>query len=158
MTIFTVTVNSAFGWEARQTDIQFAFSAITFVEMTVGRLQMLVIGIGYLTLLATIFFTLFLSSRLKSVFASAITALIFCILPIFLSNFWGGSLAEWICAILPSGGTGMGNSFLYALLDTRFLYLGSQAFWTPCVMVAAAAVNTVLFTILTVVSYCRHRS
>lgn len=73
--------------------------------MTVGRLQMLVIGIGYLTLLATIFFTLFLSSRLKSVFASAITALIFCILPIFLSNFWGGSLAEWICAILPSGGT-----------------------------------------------------
>lgn len=158
MTIFTVTVNSAFGWEARQTDIQFAFSAITFVEMTVGRLQMLVIGIGYLTLLATVFFTLFLSSRLKSVFASAISALIFCILPIFLSNFWGGSLAEWICAILPSGGTGMGNSFLYALLDTRFLYLGSQAFWTPCVMVAAAAVNTVLFTILTVVSYCRHRS
>ena len=156
MTIFTVVINTAFGWEARQTDVQFVFSAITFIKLTVGQLQMLIIGMGYLTLLATIFFTLFLSSRLKSVAASAITALIFCLLPFFLSSFWSSSLGDWISAVLPSGGTGMGNSFLYALLDTRFLSVGEYAFWVPYVMVAAAFVNIVLFSTLTVETYCRH--
>lgn len=32
MTIFTVTVNSAFGWEARQTDIQFAFLQLLLLK------------------------------------------------------------------------------------------------------------------------------
>ena len=50
----------------------------------------------------------------------------------------------------------MGNSFLYALLDTRFLSVGEYAFWVPYVMVAAAFVNIVLFSTLTVETYCRH--
>ena len=155
MTIFTIIINTAFGWEARQTDVQFLFSAITFIKLTVGQLQLLIIGMGYLTLLATIFFTLFLSSRLKSVSSTAITALVFCILPFFLNSFWNSGLGDWISAVLPSGGTGMGNSFLYALLDTRFLFIGEHAFWVPCVMVVAAAVNIVLFCVLTAETYCR---
>ena len=140
---------------SRQTDVQFLFSAITFIKLTVGQLQLLIIGMGYLTLLATIFFTLFLSSRLKSVSSTAITALVFCILPFFLNSFWNSGLGDWISAVLPSGGTGMGNSFLYALLDTRFLFIGEHAFWVPCVMAVAAAVNIVLFCVLTAETYCR---
>lgn len=156
LAIFMVVINTAFGWEARQTDIQFLFSAISFLPMTLGGLQNAVVLIGYLTMLATIFFTLFLSSKCRTTFASSLIGLGVCLLPIFVYNFMGNNIGDWIRCILPSGGTGMNNSFLYALLDTGFVYLGNYAFWVPYVMIAAAAADSVLFMGLTVRSYCRH--
>lgn len=156
LTIFMVVINTAFGWEARQTDIQFLFSAITFLPMTLGSIQKAVIMMGYLTMLASIFFTLFLSSKCRTIFASSLIGLGICLLPIFVYSYMGGNAGNWIRCILPSGGTGLNNSFLYALLDTGFVYLGNQAFWVPYVMIAAAAADALLFMVLTVRSYCRH--
>lgn len=154
--IFMVVINTAFGWEARQSDIQFLFSAITFLPMTLGSLQNTVILMGYLTMLATIFFTLFLSSKCRTIFASSLIGLGICLLPVFICNFMENNIGDWIRCLLPSGGTGMNNSFLYALLDTGFLYLGRHAFWVPYVMVLAAVADVVIFMVLAVRSYCRH--
>lgn len=155
ITIFMVVINTAFGWEARQADIQFLFSAVSFLPMTIGTLQYAVIAAGYLTMLATIFFTLFLSSRCRTIFASSLAGIGFCILPIFVANFMGNDIGDWIRCILPSGGAGLNNSFLYAILDTGFVYFGNHAFWTPYVMITAAAAGAVIFMIGTVRSYCR---
>ena len=154
--IYMIVINTAFGWEARQADIQFLFSAVSFLPMTIGTLQNAVIAAGYLTMLATIFFTLFLSSRCRSAAASYLAGIGFCILPVFIANFMGNNIGEWIRCILPSGGTGLNNSFLYALLDTGFVYFGNHAFWIPYVMIAAEAIGAAVFMIWTVRSYCRY--
>ena len=60
-------------------------------------------------------------------------------------------------AVSAAGGIGMGNSFLYMLIDFKFLHLGSQSVWIPYVLVAAALVQIPVFLGAAVHSHCKMR-
>ena len=51
----------------------------------------------------------------------------------------------------------MGNSFLYMLIDFKFLHLGSQSVWIPYVLVAVTLVQIPVFLGAAVHSHCKMR-
>ncbi|HJD47264.1 MAG TPA: hypothetical protein H9909_10525 [Candidatus Mediterraneibacter norfolkensis] len=155
--LFLLVMNSLNGWESLKSSVQITVSAAVFLPVTVGELELLISAAGYITLLATVCFTLFLSGRMKSVFASAIAAFVFFLLPMVCYRIFDGNARYWICSILPSGGTGMLNSFTYSVIDAKFAFIGDQAIWTPFLMMAAALSEVILFIPLTVAGWCRKR-
>ena len=50
--------------------------------------------------------------------------MVLCLLPVIIGQVGSGNLAGWIRCILPTGGLGLGNCFLYELFDFKFLHLG----------------------------------
>ena len=157
ITLFLLVMNSLIGWESLKSSVQITVSAVVFVPVTVGGLEVIIALAGYITLLATVCFTLFLSGQMKSVFASAVTAFVFFLLPVVCYMIFDGNVRNWICSILPSSGTGLINSFTYAVTDTKFAFIGDQAIWTPYLMMAAALIEIILFIPLTVAGWCRKR-
>ena len=67
----------------------------------------------------------------------------------------GGKLASWMRVLLPSGGLGGSNAFLYALTDFEFLKIGSLSVWTPWLLLVVPVLEIPLFLWLTVRSYCK---
>ncbi|WP_446897365.1 ABC transporter permease subunit [Clostridium sp. LBM24168] len=154
---FLLVENSVFGWDSLKTSIQ-SVGAICFPAINVGQFEMITAAAGLLTLIATVSFTLFLSANCRNTMNSMILAIVFCLLPLIISSISGSNVMNWLRVILPSGGTGMGNSFGVNLTELNFLSLGSHSFWSPYVMITASAAAVPLFLILTVLSYCRHES
>ena len=63
--LYLVLSNSFYGWDMLKTSIQLIFSSVSLGSMNIGQLQLAVTAAGWASLLATISFTLFLSSRCK---------------------------------------------------------------------------------------------
>ena len=82
ITRFLLVMNSLIGWESLKSSVQITVSAVVFLPVTVGGLEVIIAAAGNITLLATVCFTLFLSGRMKSVFASVVTAFVFFLLPV----------------------------------------------------------------------------
>ena len=72
-----LVANSLFGWECTQTSIQMMYSIVTLTDINIGGLQFLFAAAGLLSVLASVSFTLFLSSRCKSTVASLVSSLVF---------------------------------------------------------------------------------
>ncbi len=156
---FILISYTAFGWESLKATLQLAFSAISFVPLTIGEANTLVVFSGLLTFLATVCFTLFLSTKFKNPTTVLGLALGSCLLPTILSFAGSGATIEnWIRLCLPSGGVGLRNSFFYELIDFNFLSLGPVSVWTPYIIPVAAGIEIVVFFILAVRSYTRHES
>ena len=68
-----------------------------------------------------------------------------------------GQLGDWLQALLPGAGIGLGNSLLYAMTNFDFLHLGSASFWNTDVMLMLALVKIPLFIMFTIVVYDRKR-
>lgn len=158
MSIFLVLVNLPFGFQSLKTSLQIFWTAIAFLPLTVGQTELLIAAAGYVTMLATICFTLFLSEKMKSVFAAGASAFLFLILPILAYMILDGNLGNWICSILPSGGVGLSNSFTYAIIGTNFAFAGEHAIWTPFLMMGSAVIEIVIFPILTTVGWSRRHA
>lgn len=152
--IFLLIMDTAFGWESLKTSVQALLSVAVFLPVNIWELQILIILGGYISLLATICFTLFLSGRMKKIFSSSILALVFLFFPLLLYIMANGNVGNWIRCLLPSSGVGLNNSLAYALLDTKFVFAGDMAVWIPFVMVGAAAVETVVFFLFAVRDWC----
>lgn len=86
------------------------------------------------------------------------TALLFCVLPLFVYFAVPGMLGKWVRCILPGSGIGLQNSLLYAVTGREFLRLGSLSFWNPYVILAAAAVEIPVFIGLAIYCYCHQRA
>ena len=99
-----------------------------------------------------------ISSKTKTAMVSMILALVFCFLPSLVSAIGSGSIIQWICCLMPAGGAGLTHSFLFELLGTNFLPAGDTGFWSPYVILIAAAIQLPLFIILTIRFYCRHEA
>lgn len=125
--------------------------------MNLGQLQGFVALAGLLCLMAAVSFTLFLSSKFKSVIVSLSTALLFCILPIIIYMALPAEIGNWIYPILPASGAGLQTSILYAWIEFDFWNIGNTAIWLPHVMLGAYLVEIPLFAFLTVHSYSKHR-
>ena len=154
--VHILAADSLFGWECTKTSIQMLYSIVTLTGMNIGELQGLFALAGLLSVLASVSFTLFLSSRCKSTAASLASALVFCIAPMVLSMTVPGALSTWLCSLLPASGTSIQASILYAITDFQFLSLGGLAVWTPYAMIGACVIEIPLFGFLAVRSYCRH--
>lgn len=155
-TIYILTVNSLFGWECVKTSIQMMYSIVTLAGLSIGQLQWLFAAAGLLSVLASVSFTLWISSRCGNTAVSLAAALAFCIAPVVLYMALPGTMSPWICSILPASGTSIQASILYAITDFRFLNLGGLAVWTPYAIIGACVVEIPLFCFLAVRGYCRH--
>ena len=74
------------GWEYTKTSIQMLCSIAALTGMNIGELQRLFAVASLLSVLASVSFTLFLSSRCKTIVASLASGLVFCIAPVALSS------------------------------------------------------------------------
>lgn len=155
MTLFLLLLNASFDWKGLDTSLQLLVSVSVFLPLTAGQMELLIAGVGFVSLLATASFTLFLSGRMKTVAASSIGAFAFLILPVVVYAVLNGNVGNWIRCLLPSGGVGMMNSFTYAAMNTDFAYIGDQAVWLPYLMMAATVVELFLFAVLAGASWCR---
>lgn len=153
---YILVANGLFGWDCAKTSIQMVYSIITLIEMNIGELQRLFAVAGLLSVLASVSFTLFLSSKCKSTVASLAAALVFCIAPVVVYMTIPGVLSTWICSILPASGTSIQASVLYAITDFKFLNIGGLSIWTPYAIIGACIIEIPLFSFLAVRSYCKH--
>lgn len=154
--VFIVVADSLFGWECIKTSIQMVYSIVTLADMDIGQLQCLFAAAGLLSVLASVSFTLFLSSKCKSTVASLAAALVSCVAPVVISMTVPDALSAWLCCILPASGTSIQAIILYAITGFRFLDIGGLAVWMPYAMIGTCAIEIPLFAFLTVRSYCRH--
>lgn len=155
--VFLLVSNSLYGWECTKTSMQMLYSIVNLPNLNLGQLQWVCAGGYLLCLLATVSFTLFLSSRLRNVVASLAVALVCCILPVILYAALPSEIGQWIYTILPAGGVALQTSFLYTLVDFAFWNIGNIAIWTPYVMLGAYCVEIPLFLCLAVYSYCTRK-
>lgn len=149
--------NYLFGWECTKTSIQMLFSIVNLPAMNIGQMQYFIAVTGLLCLLATISFTLYLSSKFKNVVASLSTALLFCVLPVIIYMALPEEIGNWIYPVLPASGVGLQASIFYAAIDFNFWNIGDMAIWTPYVMIAANLIEIPLFAFLTIHSYATHK-
>ena len=154
--VYILTANSLFGWDCAKTSIQMIFSIVTLARMNMGQLQWFFALASLLSILAAVSLTLFLSSLLRNTAASLSAAVVFCIMPVVVSMTVPGTIATWVCSLLPASGVSIQASILYAITDFKFLNLAGMPVWTPYVMVGANILEIPLFLILAVYSYNRN--
>ena len=156
--VFLLVSNSLYGWECTKTSMQMLYSIVNLPNLNLGQLQWVCAGGYLLCLLATVSFTLFLSSRLRNVVASLSVSLVCCILPVILYVALPSEIGQWIYTVLPAGGVALQTSFLYTLVDFAFWNMGNLAIWTPYVMLGAYCVEIPIFLCLAVYSYCTRKA
>lgn len=156
--VYLLVSNSLFGWECTKTSMQMLYSIVNLPNLNLGALQWISAGGYLLCLLATVSFTLFLSSRLRNMVAALSLALGCCILPIVVYMALPAEIGQWIYTILPAGGVALQTGFFYSLVDFAYWNLGNLAVWTPFVMLGAYCVEIPLFLCLAVHSYCAHKT
>ena len=153
--IYILITDLTFGIEELQTSIQMVWPALMIPGFTAGQTQAAVAAGLFLSMAATVSITLFLSAKCRNVQDSLKIALLLGLLPMIVAVISSANLIKIIRCILPSGGIGLTNSFLYELLGTDFAHVGSAVIWTPYLIIGAALVEIPLFLILTVRVYCR---
>lgn len=154
--IFLFLTRAVFGAACMESSMQMLYSAVSLSNLDLWHLLLVGAGVGFLTITAAVLCTLMISSRSRSVTVTAISGMVLCLLPVIIGQVGSGNLACWVRCILPTGGLGLGNCFLYELFDFKFLHLGNLSFWVPHAMLAALAVEIPLFWGLTVCFYNKH--
>lgn len=153
--VWILTTNTLFGWEGTETSMQIFYSVTSLLPFTVGQLQWANWLGGCILFLATVSFTLFLSSLARDNVSALALGLVFALLPVIVYMAVPGVLGEWLSCILPSGGIGLGNSLLYAMCEFSFLHIGAASFWNVDILLLLGILKIPLFSFLAVFSYCR---
>lgn len=154
--LYLVLSNSFYGWDMLKTSIQLIFSSVSLGSMNIGQLQLAVVAAGWASLLASISFTLFLSSRCKNTVTALSIALLFFLAPIILYMASSGNVVSWLRCLLPSGGVSILGGFAGEMTDFNFLHLGNFSVWSPYVIAAASLIEIPVFLAAASWSYCRH--
>ncbi len=154
---YLLVSNSLFGWECTKSSMQMLYSITSLPNLNIGGLQLACAGGYLLSLLATVSFTLFLSSKIRNVVTTLSAALVSCILPFIVVIAVPAEIGKWIYTLFPASGVALQASFLYSFSDFVFWNIGNTAIWTPYVMVIACCIDIPLFLGLAVRSYCTHK-
>ena len=153
MFVQVTIMNRAFGVEYLKTSVQMIFSTISLIPMNIGQLQLATIGGGLLSLLATMSFTIFMSSKMRTSRSTMMITILICIFP---SIIYGAIELNWFNFIFPSSGVGLQNNLLYQLIDINFVKIFSKSIWSAKLIVISAVVEFVAFLAFTIRTYCRH--
>ena len=151
-----VLSNSFFGWDMLKSSMQLVFSTVSLSDLNIGQLQLIVTAAGFACLLASVCFTLFLSSRCKTTVSALALSLLFFLSPIILFMSSSGNGVSWLRCILPSGGISILGGFASEVTDFNFLHIGGYSLWAPFVILGAALAEIPVFAGLSVRGYCRH--
>lgn len=154
MAIQIAILDFNFGTECLKTSIQMLFSAVGLISFNLGQLQIAMVFGGLISILCAVGFTLFISAKAKTSLTAILISIVVALLPTIVYTVAGGS---WLVYILPTSGIGLQNSWLYQLTDINFLPLGNNGIWTPYVMAVVTVVELIIFTVLSVYSYCKHK-
>lgn len=154
MSVQIAILDFSFGTECLKTSIQMLFSVVGLLSWNLGQLQIAVVLGGLLSILCMVVFTLFISARVKTSLTAILISIVIAVLPTIM---YGAAGASWFVYILPSAGIGMLNCLLYQLVDINFLLIGKTGIWIPYVIFGVAIIELIIFTILSIYSYCRHR-
>lgn len=154
--VYLALSNSFFGWDMLKTSMQLIFSSVSLGSMNIGQLQLAVAAAGWASLLASISFTLFLSSRCKNTVTALSLALLFFLSPIILYMASSGNAVSWLRCLLPSGGVSILGGFAGEMTGFNFLHLGNFSVWSPYVIAAASLIEIPVFLAAAAWSYCRH--
>lgn len=155
MGVHLLILDFAFGTDCLETSFQMLFSVINLPDINLGQLQIILALAGFLSILASVSCTLFLSSKCKDSLTVLLISTVILLLPTFAYSALGG--ATWIPMILPSAGIGMQNSFLYQLHEFNFLHIGEISIWTPYIILISSGVEVPIFLFLAARSYCKHQ-
>lgn len=158
MGVFLAITDLTFGIEGLEASMQTVWGVFEIFAFTAGQTQAAVVAGQFLSILAMVSFTLFLSAQCKNVQDSLKIAMLVGLLPIIIRVVSSSNMARLIQCILPSGGLGLSDSFLFELLGTGFVHLGPVTVWTPYLMLGAALAEIPLFLFLAVRAYCRRQS
>ncbi len=153
--IFMLVTNFAFGWEGLSTSIQMMGSVFKLPDLTIGQTQAVTILGGFLTLAASVSCVLYVSAKSRNVHTAMIISVFLCLLPTVIYMISNANVAEILRSILPSGGAGLSNSFLFELEGTNFAQIGNIHIWLPYLMMSSAAVEIPLFLLLAGRAYSR---
>lgn len=154
MSVQIAILDFSFGTECLKTSMQMLFSAVGLLSWNLGQLQIAVVFGGLLSILCMVVFTLFVSAKVRTSLTAVLIPIVFALLP---SIVYGAAGGLWLVYILPSAGIGMQNCLLYQLVDINFLSMGTSGVWTPYIIIGGAVVELIVFWVLSVYSYCRHR-
>ena len=142
--------------------MQILFSVVSLLDLNIGQMQNLVMLGGFVTLLSSISFVLFLSAACKNTTIATGLTIASAFLPSLFYMLIGGKPGSYLRVLLPSGGLGGSNALLYALTDYtleytdfEFLKVGPLSVWTPWLLLIVPALEIPLFLFLTVHTYCR---
>lgn len=147
-------LNFAFGTESLKTSVQMLFSGISLVPYNLGELQIAIVVSGLMSLLATMSFSIFVSSKCRTSVTTLLISIVVCFMPIILYSITDHSLVSYL---LPSSGIGLANSMLYQLTSLNFVNVGGISVWSPYIIIIASLFELVLFSILAVRNYCKHQ-
>lgn len=156
MSIYLLVEGFAFGWDCLKTSVQLIWSASSLLPMNIGQLMLLSAFVGLLAFFATILCVLFLSAVCKSVYASSSLSLLLCMLPILTYSFLPEGTDLWVRFLLPNGGIGLSNSFLYEVLFLNFLHLGNLSLWYPFALILGSVLEIPLWLLAAVRAYQKH--
>lgn len=156
--IFLLITNLAFGTEGLKASMQTVWGVFLIPAFTAGQVQTALAAEQFLSVLATVSCILFLSASCKNAQDSLKASMLISLLPMIIGMISSKNLARIIRCILPSGGIGLSDSFLFELLGTNFVHVGGCVIWTPYLVIGAAVVEIPLFLFLTVRVYCRRES
>lgn len=158
MLLYLLISNNLFGWECTKTSVQMLYSITNLVNWNIGQLQWAVLLAGLLSVIATVCFTLFLSSRCSNVMTSLAVGFAMYIAPFLIYLIIPGEIGLWMRCLLPSCGVILQSSFLFAVVDYQFLTFGGGALWTPYAILLFSAVSMAAFTVMGICSYVKRES
>lgn len=158
VSLYLAITLTIFGFDSLKTSLQMVFTAISFWPINIGEAIALVIVSGVLSLMAMVSFTALLSSSFKNPASTVATSMGMCFLPFILFLVAGGTVIDWIRLILPSGGIGFQNSFLYELFNTNLVTLGKLGVWSPYINPIACAIEIIVFGLLSITIYSHHEA
>lgn len=155
--LFLIILCITLGTEGLKSSLQMIY-AITIVPLSIGQSEAGIVLSSFLTLLAVVCFTLWISARVENPMITLVSGLIVVLLPTILRMGPDIKLLNWLTYILPSSGVGVGGGIYYEFVfRNTFLTLGNAAFWAPVVMCAAPVIWIAVCIPLTMRAYCRHK-
>ncbi|WP_330375296.1 ABC transporter permease [Paraclostridium sordellii] len=154
ISIQLLILNFAFGPESMKKSVQMLFSAISLVPYNLGELQIAIAVSGLISILATISFSLFVSSKCRTSLTAISISMVMCFAPTILYSTIGNSLLSYL---LPSSGVGLTNSMLYQLTGLNFVNVFGMSVWSPYIIIVVSILELIIFSILTIRSYCKHQ-
>ncbi len=135
---------------------QLKLGAFVLLDMSMTGVLALCVLSGLITMLASVSFTLWLSSLLPNgVHVLALSAVMLA-LPSFVNAYMSYPACDWLRLLLPTGSTGLQIGMYNELAAYRFLTLGPAAIWTPFAALAVPALEAPAFALLARRAYVRH--
>lgn len=154
--IWILLTNIFFGWDGTKTSMQMIFSVTSLPAFTIGQLQWANLFGGLILFLSTIGFTLLISATAKDNVSALALGLFGVLLPTIVYVMGvPGALGDWLSCILPSGGIGLGNAFLYSMYGFVFLHIGTASLWNVDVLLFLGIIKIPAFFAGAMMSYCK---